>query len=77
MEIPDKNNDVWKKLLDGSINIRFDYMAINLLIFNQKSRIQKDPDYMKTAIESVHDFFKESIDIPKVQQAVKSLEEYK
>ncbi len=76
MELPDKNEKVWQGLLDGSINIRFDVMAVNLLIFNQKCRVQKDPSCMGDAMEKIHDFFEESIDIPKVQQAVDSLAAY-
>ncbi len=76
MELPDKKDKVWQGLLNGSINIRFSVMAINLLIFNQKNRIQKDPACMDDAVEKVHDFFQESMDIPKVQQDIQLLTQH-
>lgn len=75
MDLPDKNSPVWKNLLDGTIDIKFEYMAINLLLFNQKCIIQKDPNSMDTAIDNVHEFFKGMLDVPKVQQALEKIKQ--
>lgn len=77
MNLPGKSDAVWKNLLDGTIDIKFEYMALNLLLFNEKNRMRKDPDYMDTAVQNTYDFFQKNIEIPKVQQAIQRIIEAK
>ena len=73
VNIPPKTDRVWKDLLNGTISIQFEFMAINLLLFNQKNKVTNDPAEMNSAIDAVYKFFEDSIDIPKVQNAVEEL----
>lgn len=73
MDVPEKTNHVWRKLLDGSLTIRFDYMALNLLIFNQRNKVCHDPAETDNAVETLYDFFKETCELPRVQKAIETL----
>jgi len=75
MSIPAKDNDVWKRLITGTVEIKFEFMALNLLIYNLKNKVSKQPDQMDAAIDEFRSFFEANQALPKVQSAISKLEE--
>jgi len=75
MSIPSRQSAIWKDLLSGTVEFKFDFMALNLLIFNLKSRVKRDPSTMESAIDECIAFFESNISLPKVQSAAKTLSE--
>ncbi len=60
--LPSSTNKVWAELLGGNINLHSNNMALNLLIFRQKTAFNRasDASEQQKAVESLRSYFKKN-----------------
>lgn len=73
MPIPLRSDPVWQNLLNGTTTITFGYMGLNLMVFNLKTRVKRDPSQMDSAIDELIQFFQDHQSSPKIQEDITKL----
>lgn len=75
MNINDRNNDVWRKLILGEINFNPSYMAVSLLLWRLRLKIKDDKSFesIEKAKNELFDLYLKSKDFPNAKEDLQIL----